>query len=173
MVVSYKQYNLRQNYDNKECKQQEFMSKKGNAALSEDENGFEIYVSLAVTIWLMVITCVLSRILRTETEDWTLTKDNSRLLTMVWGFILIYSSWIVEDLILIVAGYQSIFEMSLLWMLTPFVCNFVPISIVLYIHFRNVQSLVKVINKWVKSIPRPNKPVARESTINTSYQVTV
>ena len=108
--------------------------------------------SIFINTWLIVVTFKLSRMLRTETENWTLTKNNGRLLVVVWGFIAAYSSTIIFAILVLKYGYKSVFQMTLLWLLIPALCNYIPISLVLYLHFRNVHSLGQVILKWVKSI---------------------
>ena len=65
--------------------------------------------SSIINTWLIVVTFKLSRMLRTETENWTLTKNNLRLLTIVWGYIISYLSLTVYDIYISIAGYKSIF----------------------------------------------------------------
>ena len=65
--------------------------------------------SIFINTWLIVVTFKLSRMLRTETENWTLTKNNLRLLTIVWGYIISYLSLTIYDIYISIAGYKSIF----------------------------------------------------------------
>ena len=118
----------------------------------DDSDLFKLVVSSLIVLWLILATMILSRMLRSETEDWTLTKNNGRLLVVVWGFITAYSSTIIFAILVLEYGYKNVFQMSLLWLLIPALCNYIPISLVLYLHFRNVHSLGQVILKWVKSI---------------------
>ena len=61
----------------------------------DDSDLFKLVVSSLIVLWLILATMILSRMLRSETEDWTLTKNNGRLLVVIWGFIIAYSSTII------------------------------------------------------------------------------
>ena len=66
-------------------------------------------LSLFINVWLIAVTLMLSRILQAETEDWTLMKNNRRLLLVVWGFIIAFSGWTVLDVYIYFIGYKSVF----------------------------------------------------------------
>ena len=66
-------------------------------------------LSLFINVWLIAVTLMLSRILQAETEDWTLMKNNRRLLLVVWGFIIAFSGWTILDVYIYFIGYKSVF----------------------------------------------------------------
>ena len=117
--------------------------------LEGDIDVLRISMSGLINGWLIVVTFMLGRILKEETEDWTLMKDNRRLLLVVWSFFITYSGWLINDICVFALGYDSIFIMNMSWLLIPTCCNYIPIALVLYLHSQNAQSLVKVIMKWL------------------------
>ena len=72
-------------------------------------------------------------------DDWTLKKNNRRLLVVIWCFIIVYSSWSVQDICVILFGYKNFFVANLVWLLIN-LANYLPIFLVLYTHFKNMQS---------------------------------
>ena len=49
-------------------------------------------------IWLIIISSLLSEILRKETNDGNLTKESCTIVLIIWGFILSYIGWLVETI---------------------------------------------------------------------------
>ena len=121
--------------------------------LEGDQDFIRIGCSGLINAWLVVVTLMLGRILKAETEDWTLMKDNRRLLVVVCSFVIAYSGWLINDICVTAMGYNNIFVMHMSWLLIPTSCNYIPIGLVLYLHSQNSQSLVRVIMKWVQDIP--------------------
>ena len=120
---------------------------KNYKKLEGDTNTIRFFVSTFITVWLIVATFTLSRMLRSYTEDWTLTKKNGRLLVVIWGFIIAYSCWLIDPIRGLI-GFDSVFQMTMSWLILLFFCNCIPICLILYMHFRNVHSLGKIILKW-------------------------
>ena len=85
------------------------MAVKESLTLNGDQFLTRYFGSIFINTWLIIVTFKLSRMLRTETENWTLTKNNLRLLTIVWGYIISYLSLTVYDIYISIAGYKSIF----------------------------------------------------------------
>ena len=85
------------------------MAVKESLRLNGDQFVTRYFGSIFINTWLIIVTFKLSRMLRTETENWTLTKNNLRLLTIVWGYIISYLSLTVYDIYISIAGYKSIF----------------------------------------------------------------
>lgn len=77
--------------------------------LEGDQDYSQMGLSLFINSWLIVVTLILSRILQVETEDWTLMKNNRRLLLVVWGFIAAFSSWLALDIYVYFHGYKNVF----------------------------------------------------------------
>ena len=77
--------------------------------LEGDQDYSQMGLSLFINSWLIVVTLMLSRILQVETEDWTLMNNNRRLLLVVWGFIIAFSSWLALDIYVYFKGYESVF----------------------------------------------------------------
>ena len=85
------------------------MAVRESLILNGDQFVTRYFGSIFINTWLIIVTFKLSRMLRTETENWTLTKNNLRLLTIVWGYIISYLSLTVYDIYISIAGYKSIF----------------------------------------------------------------
>ena len=173
MVVH--QHIERKNDSTHSCRPEVFLQEEKD--YEGDEDYIRLVTSLSINLWLIIATFILSRMLSSETEDWTLMKNNRRFLVVIWGFITAYIGWVVYDFCVYLKGYKDFFQMTMLWLLIPFVCNYIPISLVLYLHFRNVHSLGQVIQKWIKNIQESKnsqEESLQQEILNASYnQVTV
>ena len=109
---------------------------------------FRIVMIIMINTWLIFATASLSKIVRKETEDWSLTKNNRRLIVIIWAFVTAYSGWFFFELFTFFRGYHSLFENQMLWLLNSLL-NYIPIFLVLFTHFRNMQSFFKMIKTWM------------------------
>ena len=101
--------------------------------------------SIIINVWLIIVTCMLSTTLRGE-ADGGLLKEYCRLLLIIWGFILTYIGWTIYVITASFVGYESLFELTMAFIITPGFCNFAPISLVFYTHFRNVTSVSTILS---------------------------
>lgn len=113
-------------------------------------NYFRFATTMIINCWLLIITAMISTTIRKLSDDWTLKKNNRRLLVVIWCFIIVYSSWSVQDICVILFGYKNFFVANLVWLLIN-LANYLPIFLVLYTHFKNMQSFQKIMGTWIKS----------------------
>ena len=102
-------------------------------------------VSVIINSWLIIVSGVLSKLVRGEAET-GLFKENCRILLIIWGFIVTYIGWTIYAVAVTIVGYGTLFEINMTWLVFPAFCNFGPIALVLYTHFRNVQSISKILS---------------------------
>ena len=70
---------------------------------------FRIIVTVLINTWLIIVTSILSRTIRKQTDDWTLQKNNKRLLVIIWSFIIVYSAFDIQEVLVFIGGYRTLF----------------------------------------------------------------
>ena len=67
-------------------------------------------MSAIVIVWLTVVTYQLSKTIKMGSSDWTLKKNNKRLLVIIWTFICVYVLSSIFNYYMIVVGFRNLFE---------------------------------------------------------------
>ena len=91
------------------CSAKAFVGKANIKQLLGFYNVSRLIVTVIINTWLLVVTGILSRTIRKSTDDWTLIKNNRRLLMIIWGFIILYSTFVIQETCFVIWGYQSFF----------------------------------------------------------------
>ena len=91
------------------CSAKAFLGKQNIRQLLGVYNVSRQIVTVIINTWLLVVTGILSRTIRKSTDDWTLIKNNRRLLMIIWGFIILYTTFVIQETCFVIWGYQSFF----------------------------------------------------------------
>ena len=72
--------------------------------------------------------------------------EKCKIKTIIWSFLTSYISWTIWNLIDVSLKNEAVFvDIVMGDLIVPSLCSFVPIFLVMYVHFRNVFSLRKLL----------------------------
>ena len=99
------EHKFRNSDKEKYCNPAAFIDAANSGALIGTYNYCRTTVAVIMIVWLTVVTSLLSRTIKLGTNDWTLKKNNKRLLVIIWTFIIVYVLGSVFNLSMIFVGF--------------------------------------------------------------------
>ena len=73
-------------------------------------------------------------------------EEKCKIKTIIWSFLVSYIMWTIWNLIDVSLKNEAVFVDILMGdLIVPSLCSFVPIFLVMYVHFSNVFSLRKLV----------------------------
>ena len=133
--------------------------------VNEEVYWFMRAFALIIDIWLIVVICKVSKVLSawsSGTSDYSsFIYEKFRINLVMTCFVISYALqnvWVGVDIAM--RNKYHFWDVLLGSLVVPCICNFIPILLVLYGHFRNITSLAAILKfSWKKdeaSIPGEN-----------------
>ena len=144
------EHKFRNSDKEKYCNPAAFINAANSSALIGTYNIYRSIISVIEIVWLTVVTYQLSKTIKLGSNDWTLKKNNKRLLVIIWTFITVYVLSSFFNYYMIVVGFNNLFEEQICWLADNFF-NYIPIFLVLFAHLRNMQSFFKIMVTWMQN----------------------
>ena len=106
-----------------------------------------MFLSTSINIWLLVITILTLRLIRSNLNE-IFKSEMWRINFIYWSFIVSYTSWMFFDMLQMITPNndgENFYESCIIFILMPIVWDYIPILIVLFIHFKNVVSVNRLL----------------------------
>ena len=94
-------------------------------------------IALAITLWLIFVALNIRSIIHLRVTSENFTSEKRRMNVMNWTFIISYTTWSIYEIVICIRSYPSGFIVTETYFLLCIVADIIPITVVLYTHFRN------------------------------------
>ena len=109
-----------------------------------------------VDFWLVSVVTVLVVVLD---KNINFEGEKCKIKTIIWSFLTSYISWTIWNLIDVSLKNEAVFvDIVMGDLIVPSLCSFVPIFLVMYVHFRNVFTPVDSAEQTGKETPEALSP---------------
>ena len=110
---------------------------------------FRAFFEVALFVWLITVAIKTIKLLNHAINK-NFRQEKWRLIVIMIGFIVTYTGWLIWNLIAIsalqgVEGEDEFLNQLFGIIIVPAFCNFIPILLVLYTHFKSLTSLSRIL----------------------------